>query len=159
MKILYLSILVLCLLAAYPTSAKTIHVTVDIPEAHSYQEAAKILSEQTAGNDTAFVERTKAYVYHRIKYINTTRSEVLNPQAAWAAREGDCSERALLLSAMLKPRVDARVIHGIIPGQGNHATVETHIGHYIRIVDKQELPTFVKLGDGLGAVDKVVNEI
>ena len=150
--------LTLIFTSASAFSNETIHVSINIPEAHSYQEASAIISSQET-NTTRYIERVRAYVLNRIHYITTTRKEVLSPTKAWEAREGDCSEIALLTAAMLQPRVDARVINGIIPGRGHHATVEIHRDHYVRIIDAGVFPTFHKLGDGLGGYDQVVDAI
>ncbi len=76
-------------------------------------------------DDDKFITRVQGYVNWRIRYNDSTTTwDVLEPNASWQTRTGDCSERALLMVAMLQPRVDARVVWGRMPSGILHDSVQ-----------------------------------
>ena len=100
------------------------------------------------------------YRYAIINVVQPAENQgwiVKNPQRSIDDGTGDCSERALLIVAMLTPHwIDARIIYGTVPGIGLHDTVEIHLNKYISRIDAADLPTFFKLGDGMHPDEKIV---
>lgn len=99
--------------------------------------------------DWAYVNAVNNYVKDNIRYYTNHGWLVKTPEITLQDKTGDCSEIAVLKTAMLQRHgIDAHVVHGKIPG-GLHDTVEIHIGGYRNIIDRWYYPTFEKMGDGL----------
>jgi hypothetical protein len=107
-------------------------------------------------DDMKFIQKIRGVVNWNIKYGNSSKSwDVLEPNLTWKIRRGDCSEKSLLLAAMLQPRINATVVWGTMPSGGLHDTVEITYNNHTWIKDAG----FVKLGDGLHPKEKVVEAI
>jgi transglutaminase-like putative cysteine protease len=146
----------------YTDSTGTIHV-VDARAAYLKQpgDTPEIAAERLRGmapDDGDYI--AAAYQYALINVIQPAENRgwiVKNPQRSLDDGTGDCSERALLIVAMLgQYGIDARVIYGTVPGIGLHDTVEIHRNKYISRIDAADLPTFFKLGDGMHPDEKIV---
>jgi transglutaminase-like putative cysteine protease len=116
--------------------------------------AARIMQQCVSRQQ--FIRACLDFVLINIEYITTGGWTVQGPQTAMDAGKGDCSERALILAAMLKSQgIDARVVWGKLDGI-LHDTVELHEDKYPRLANETETGHFVKLGEGLHPDETVI---
>jgi len=146
----------------YTDSDGTIHVfdarTAYLKQPGDTPEIAADRLWSMSADDVEYIDA--AYHYALINVVQPAENQgwiVKNPQRSLDDGIGDCSERSLLIVAMLTQYgIDARVIYGTVPGIGLHDTVEIHRNKYISRIDEKDLPTFYKLGDGLHPDEKIV---
>lgn len=110
-----------------------------------------------ASNDREFVRLVHLYISRNIRHVSDCGWNVKSPEKTILDLTRDCSEKSLLEVEMLtRHKIDAKVIHGIVPNVGLHDAVEVHLDHYVYRTDAKEQPTFSKIGDGLHPSEQIL---
>ena len=126
-------------------------------EAATVNETADMLYANNSG-EWGYLFAVDRYVNENIEYRRTGTWAVKTAELTLETRSGDCSEMAVLKTAMLvRHGIDAKVIHGDIPGAGLHDTVEVRMGGFKPTwIDRRGYPGFHKRGDGLAPGEYIV---
>jgi hypothetical protein len=106
-------------------------------------------------NDTDYIQNVKTWVVTNVKYINSYTIEIKPPEITYLIKQGDCSENSLLMARMLNDvGIAAYPIYGST-GLEMHESVEYILNGTISRIDEQELPYFVKRGNGIQAIEYI----
>jgi len=122
-------------------------------EAHGIRERS--------ADDIDYANNVKLWVYQRIhippKFKGIT--EIQPPELSYFTQQGDCSERSLLMTRMLKDEgVEARPVYGYVGATG-HMSVEYVYNGTVNNVEKDVFPDFVKEGDGVKSDSEYVYDV
>jgi hypothetical protein len=118
--------------------------------AMTINETADMLYVNSSGT-WEYIHEVDKFVNENIEYRHDGKWSIKTLDLVWKTRSGDCSEMAILKTAMLiRNGVDAKVIHGYIPGGMLHDTVEIKaMGFPAMWIDRRSYPGFHKTGDGI----------
>jgi hypothetical protein len=124
----------------------------------SIQQKAHELKSQSI-NDMDFANRVRIYAYNTIidPKVQLIPHAISPAEIAVIIGTGDCSERALLITKMLRSEgIDAHTIYGK-NGVVGHMSVEYSTGKTIHRIDEEMYPNFIKWGDGISPIEYVDN--
>ena len=125
-------------------------IVAPINAAMTINETADMLYSNNTGT-WEYIRAVDKFVNENIDYRPNRGWSVKTLDFFWETRKGDCSEMAILKTAMLiRNGIDAKVIHGYIPSGMLHDTVEIKVmGFPATWIDRRYYPGFHKTGDGI----------
>lgn len=114
-----------------------------------------------SSDDIDFANNVKLWVYHHINIppANKGMSAIQPPEIAYLTNQGDCSERSLLMTRMLQEGgIEAHPIYGTVGAVG-HMSVEYITNGTVNMIEENEIPDFVKHGDGISTFTEYVYDL
>lgn len=113
---------------------------------------------QQSADDVDFANNVRVWVWNHVTPSGKAYQGGLliqPPEIAYLTRSGDCSERSLLMTKMLKDEgIQAHSIRGTVGAVG-HQSVEYTVNGTTRIIDQDQFPDFRKNLDGVGSNEYV----